>query len=50
MKCRYSRQMAGLLLVAGMVLLGGCLPATEPAPLALSAAARPTEPPPSPGA
>jgi len=31
MKCRYSRQIAGLLLVAGMVLLSGCLPATEPA-------------------
>ena len=34
MKCRYSHQMAGMLLLAGTILLGGCLPADEPPPTA----------------
>jgi hypothetical protein len=32
MACRYSHLMAGMLLLAGTTLLGGCLPATEPPP------------------
>jgi hypothetical protein len=31
---RFSHQLSGLLLVAGAVVLGGCLPADEPAPTA----------------
>jgi len=34
MKCTYSRQMAGMLLVAGVIVVGGCLPADEPPPTA----------------
>ena len=32
MKYRYSHQMAGMLLLAGTIVLGGCLPDTEPLP------------------
>jgi mono/diheme cytochrome c family protein len=32
MKCSYSIAMAGMLLLAGTILVGGCLPAEEPPP------------------
>jgi hypothetical protein len=34
MKCTYSHQITGGLLLAGTILLGGCLPADEPPPTA----------------